>query len=116
MGVSAKDKLRSGTREWVFQRVANFLICLWAITFITTVLLQAPTDMESWRALFVPMWFKLFSTLVLLFAGLNSMLAGWQIGTDYIKVPVINRPYMWLVKLISIAYVVIGLYILWGLS
>lgn len=112
----AINTFRSGTREWVFQRVTNFLICVWALMFVVLLFVSAPLDSESWRALFEPMWFKLFSSIVLLCVGVNGTLAGWQIGTDYIKVPAINRPYMWLVKVMSLAYVAAGLYILWGLS
>lgn len=115
MALISSNGQRSGTKEWLFQRVANALICLWAILFIIQVICLEEASFTSWQALFAPMWWKLFSSLTLLVICLNSVLAGWQIGTDYIKVAQVNRIYMLIVKVGSFVYALAGLYILWAL-
>ena len=114
MGVTSASSKRSGTREWLFQRIANAAICLWAIVFISQVICVG-ASYEEWQQLFSPLWFKLYSSVTLLVICLNSVLAGWQIGTDYIKSPAMNGTYMLVVKAGSLIYALLGLYILWML-
>lgn len=109
---------RSGTKEWVFQRVANFSICLWGVIFLTLLVCLDTSSVDAvtfadWKNLFSPMWFKVYTSITLLLIGINSILAGWQIGTDYIKPVAVNKLYMLVVILGSLAYLVFGLYILW---
>lgn len=114
MGVNSAMSKRSGTREWLFQRLANAAICLWAIIFISQ-LLCLETDYQAWQQLFSPTWFKVYSSITLIVICLNGILAGWQIGTDYIKANALNSAYMLLVKASSLIYGALGLYILWFL-
>lgn len=116
MAISAAEKARSGTREWVFQRIANVSILLWGALFIGLILNMDSYDYNSWQALFAPLWFKIYSSLTLILISLNSVLAGWQIGTDYVKKATINRLYMLVCILGSLAYLGLGLYILWVLA
>jgi succinate dehydrogenase hydrophobic anchor subunit len=63
-------------------------------------------------------WFKVYSTVTLLIVMANSLLAGWQIGTDYTqKVPVAGFGVIFhsFYTLVSISMLVFGLYILWVL-
>jgi len=106
-------KARSGTREWVFQRLSNLAICLWAVVFIGLILSIDAATFADWKNLFSPMWFKVYSSITLIIICSNSVLAGWQIGTDYIKPILINRLFMTVVILGSVAYTILGLSILW---
>ncbi|MBJ7536648.1 succinate dehydrogenase, hydrophobic membrane anchor protein [Marinomonas transparens] len=115
MGIMSLGKARSGSREWVFQRVSNLAICIWGVIFIGLVLTIDTATFTDWKALFSPIWFKVYSSITLIMVCLNSVLAGWQIGTDYIKPNVINRLFMTLVILGSMAYTILGLSILWGI-
>jgi len=108
-------KARSGTREWVFQRLSNVAICLWVVIFIGLILTLDTATFSDWKALFSPMWFKVYTSISLIMVCLNAVLAGWQIGTDYIKPNCINRIYMAVVIVGSISYSVLGLAILWSI-
>ncbi|BFM48301.1 succinate dehydrogenase, hydrophobic membrane anchor protein [Marinomonas sp. THO17] len=114
MAISAADKARSGTKEWLFQRIANALICIWAIVTVILLIDHQPASLADLSALLAPMWFKVFSSLVLIMAAFNSVLAGWQISTDYVKGILINLLFNLLVRLISLVYLVAGLYMLWS--
>ena len=115
MGVMSLGKARSGTREWIYQRLSNLAICLWGVVFISLVFTLEGTTFTDWKGVFAPIWFKVYSSVTLVMICLNSVLAGWQIGTDYIKPTVINRIYISIVILGSLAYGVFGLNILWTL-
>ncbi|WCN07614.1 succinate dehydrogenase, hydrophobic membrane anchor protein [Marinomonas mediterranea] len=116
MALILKRDCRSGTREWLFQRLSNLLICVWSVVFISLFISAPQLNYESWVQLFSPLWFKLYSSSTLLIVCLNSVLAGWQIGTDYIKANAVNWVYMQFIRLVSLLYAVLGLFILWGLT
>lgn len=113
--VTLLGKVRSGRREWIFQRIANLSIVLWGAVFIALLLCMSGTEFADFQAVFAPLWFKLYTSITLLLISVNSILAGWQIGTDYVKPAVINRIFMTLCISASAAYAVVGLYALWAL-
>ena len=111
--MTAAEKARSGTREWIFQRIANLAIVLYALVFVVSVISLDNMDYASWQGLFGAVWFKLYSSLTLILVCLNSILAGWQIGADYIKAEGVNKTYNLVVKAGSGIYLVAGLAIFW---
>ena len=115
MGMTAAEKARSGTKEWIFQRVANLAIVLYGLVFVALVAGMDTVDYASWKALYDAAWFKLYSSLTLILVCLNSILAGWQIGADYIKEDGTNKLYNTVVKAGSAFYLVFGLIVFWAL-
>lgn len=113
MAITAAEKARSGTKEWVFQRTSNFMICVWGAVFIAQIFALDGSDFSAWQSIFQPLWFKIFSTIVLSFIAVNSVLAGWQIGTDYVKVASLNKIYILVCFVGSAVYFSTGIYILW---
>ncbi|WP_394179139.1 succinate dehydrogenase, hydrophobic membrane anchor protein [Marinomonas posidonica] len=116
MAISAADKARSGTKEWLFQRITNALICVWAIITIVLFIDHQPSNLADFSALLAPIWYKALSSVVLVLGAFNSVLAGWQISTDYVKGLAINLIFNLLVRLVTLVYLVAGMYVLWGLS
>lgn len=108
---------RNGVREWMFQRISNVLIFVYAAFYIFTLLNMDEVNFETWTALHSAMWFKVYSTFTLVVVMLNALLAGWQIGTDYTqKVPVaafgpLFHGFYFGATLFFLGY---GLFILWG--
>lgn len=107
---------RNGVHEWMFQRFSNLLIVIYAAVYIGLVLTMSEVNYENWLALHQTSWFKGFSTFTLVVVMLNSVLAGWQIGTDYTqKVPIPGFGVLfhsfYLVG--SIAFLLFGLFIIW---
>lgn len=113
--VTLFGKARSGRNEWIFQRVSNLSIVLWGGIFIAQLYLLKEADHANFLTIFTPLWFKLYTSITLLIISLNSVLAGWQIGTDYVKVPSINRIFITLCISVSAIYAVAGLFIVWYL-
>ena len=116
MGLGLKRENRSGTKEWIFQRVSNIAIIVWLVVYLGLVLSQSELTYETWSAMHDASWFKWYSTVTLVLAMINSVLAGWQIGTDYtqkIAVAGFEKGYHAFYFLVTIAYLVGGLSVLW---
>lgn len=71
----------NGVQQWVFQRFSNIVIIVFALVLATS--LSSDLTYQSLTALFAQTWFKIYLVFTLVFASLNSVLAGWQIAGDY---------------------------------
>ena len=109
MGMTAAEKSRNGVRQWVFQRVSNALIILYALVMLGWFLGQTEVSYEAVQALFGQVWFKLYTFITLVFVCLNSLLAGWQIAGDYLKSACTNK------LLVTIVATVSAIYFIWGM-
>jgi len=110
---------RNGVKEWIFQRISDVMIFAYAIFYLVSVFTMENVDYESWTAFHQSTGFKLYSTITLVVVMLNSLLAGWQIGTDYTqKVPVagFSAAFHTFYTVVTAGFLLFGLYILWGMS
>lgn len=73
-------------------------------------------DYVSWTKVHNASWFEIYTTITLIIVMINSLLAGWQIGTDYTqKVPIAGFSTIFhsFYTIVTIAILAFGLYILW---
>ena len=107
---------KNGFHGWIFQRFSTILITLYTITYISLVVSMQTYDYATWTAMHEVMWFKVYSTITLIIVMANSLLAGWQIGTDYTqKVPVAGFDVMFhsFYAIVTLGLLAFGLYIIW---
>ena len=98
----------SGVQQWIFQRFANVVIIVFALVLATLVTI-GPTY-ESVTGLFAQTWFKIYLIFTLVFATLNSVLAGWQIAGDYAhKADLPNWVLTGFVVVVSLVYFILAL-------
>ena len=71
----------NGVQQWIFQRFSNVVIIVFALVLATSIC--TGLTYESLTSLFAQAWFKIYLIFTLIFATLNSVLAGWQIAGDY---------------------------------
>ena len=69
-----------GVKQWIFQRISNLVFVLFGLWLL--VGLMGGGETATLAALLSDGSTKVFLTVVLLLAGLNSVLAGWQIAGD----------------------------------
>ncbi len=99
-----------GVRQWVFQRISNVTLVifgLWLFYF-----LASPGDISHLTLvnLFSESSTQIYLAVTLVLAGLNSILAGWQITGDYAEKFHINSTLMITTcVVISLAYIAIGI-------
>ena len=107
---------KKGFYEWIFQRISTILIILYTITYISLVVSMQTYDYATWTSMHDATWFKVYSTITLVIVMANSLLAGWQIGTDYTqKVPLASFGVIFhsFYSIVTVALLVFGLYIIW---
>ncbi|MEM1113443.1 MAG: hypothetical protein AAGI11_16130 [Pseudomonadota bacterium] len=98
-----------GVVEWIFQRVANVLIILFGLWLLLTLYLNGGMPQDTLDGLLASSAFRIYLLVTLLVAGLNSLLAGWQIAGDYAVKFGLNQSLMvWGAGAVSAAYVVVG--------
>lgn len=108
---------RNGIREWIFQRVSNVVIFAYGIFYIFMVMSMGDASYSEWVAMHSGALFKIVSTIALVIAMLNSLLAGWQIGTDYtqkVSIPGFGVIFHAFYTVGSIVFLLFGFKILWG--
>ncbi len=108
---------RNGIREWVFQRISNVVIFAYGIFYILMVMSLGDASYSEWVAMHSGAVFKIVSSIALIVAMLNSVLAGWQIGTDYtqkVAVPGFGFIFHAFYIIGSLFFLIFGITILWG--
>ena len=100
-----------GVKQWVFQRVCNLIFVLFGLWLLVALISGQPTTLAS---LLADSTTQLFLAVVLVLAGLNSMLAGWQIAGDYAhKINVNSGILTGFAVVVSAAYILMGLSLLY---
>lgn len=108
----------SGTYQWVYQRISTILIIAYTIVYLSLIISMESHDFITWTSIHEQTWFKVYSTITLLVVMINSLLAGWQIGTDYTqKIPMAGFATIFhsFYVIASVGILGLGLYILWVL-
>ncbi|WP_157813595.1 succinate dehydrogenase, hydrophobic membrane anchor protein [Pseudoalteromonas spongiae] len=104
---------RHGTKQWIFQRIANLLIVLLSLCFVVVFATFPVDDYASLIDLLNAHWVKVIASISLIVLSLNSMLAGWQIAGDYVKGSFVNYLFNTLCIVVSVMIAALGNYIIW---
>jgi succinate dehydrogenase hydrophobic membrane anchor protein len=108
MGVMSRGK---GINQWLFQRVSNAVFVVFGLFLV--YVLASGLSYDSLHALVDNTLVKVYLVITLVFAFLNSILAGWQITGDYAKKFHISETLMMGVcVLVSAAYLLYGVYLI----
>ena len=105
---------KSGSKQWVFQRIGN--ACIVAYSALLVCLLLS-VDLSSFTAvsnLFYSSWFKVTTSICIILFAFNSVLAGWQIAGDCVKQKSLNKLFNMICMTASAASVVIIFLLIWG--
>lgn len=100
-----------GVKQWLFQRISNAVFIIFGLWLLVALIGGETTTLA---ALLANGTTQLFLAVVLVLAGLNSMLAGWQIAGDYAhKINVPSGVITAFAVVLSAAYIVMGLGLLY---
>ncbi|MFV0277625.1 MAG: succinate dehydrogenase, hydrophobic membrane anchor protein [Parahaliea sp.] len=112
---------RSGTSDWLVQRVGGVILLAYLLFLGGNLVCGAGADYASWKALFDQTWVKIFSMLALLSLATHAWIGMWAVFTDYLterlmgKTGNVLRITLEIVVILTIfVYVVWGIQILWG--
>jgi succinate dehydrogenase hydrophobic membrane anchor protein len=106
--------MTNGVQQWVFQRISNVVFIIFGIVLLNTIVSNGLTY-SALTALFATSAFKVYAATTLVFACVNSILAGWQITGDYaVKFKIPPCLMMGVTVLVSLTYLVWGVFLILG--
>lgn len=101
--------MTSGVKQWVFQRISNAVFVIFGVVLLINFL-DGGLSYETITGLLANTGFKVYLAVTLVFAALNSILAGWQITGDYAeKFGIPCWLMMGVTIVVSVGYLVFGL-------
>lgn len=110
---------RSGTSDWLLQRVTGVILLAYFL-FVGYVVVGG-VDYAGWTALFAQTWVKVFSLMALLSLAAHAWIGLWSVLTDYLTERLMGQTgnflrlgLQLLIGLALFVYVVWGTQILWG--
>lgn len=113
---------RSGVYDWLIQRVTAVVLTLYTFFIVGFVLANQPLDYATWQELFSQFWMRIFSLLALLSLAAHAWIGLWAVLTDYVTTQTMGkkgtaiRLFLQVVLgVVTVAYTVWGIEILWGL-
>lgn len=99
-----------GVTHWIFQRVSNVAIVVFGFWLVYFLASPGEIDYKTLKTLFHEPTSMIYLVATLVLAGLNSILAGWQIAGDYAEKFGINETLMIAFgTVVSIGYIAAGL-------
>lgn len=113
---------RSGLSDWIIQRFTAVIMAAYTVFIVAFLLANPGVGYEEWSALFSQLWVRVFTLLVILSIVAHGWIGLWGVLTDYatsrmmgsagltVRVLVLS-----LYALVTVAYLVWGVEVLWGL-
>ncbi|HAW14994.1 MAG TPA: succinate dehydrogenase, hydrophobic membrane anchor protein [Cellvibrionales bacterium] len=102
-----------GVKQWVFQRLSNVAIVVFGFWLVYFLASPGAITAETINDLFSNTASLIYLTITLVLAGLNSILAGWQIAGDYAEKFNLNQTFLVSFgTIVSVAYIAVGFCIL----
>lgn len=112
---------RSGTYDWLIQRVSAVVLAAYTLFIVGFIFLSDDFSYESWSALFEQRWMRIFSLVALLSTVAHAWIGLWSVLTDYItnrlmggKATFLRLVLEVLLAAVAVFYVVWGIEIFWG--
>lgn len=102
-----------GIKQWIFQRISNIAIVSFGLWMFWLIVSPGEIDAVTIYEILNSTSNKIFFSIILVLASLNSILACWQIAGDYAnKFGVNQNLIVIIVGLISLSYLIFGTYLL----
>ncbi len=105
---------RDGVQDFVSLRATALIIGAYALFIIGYFLTTETVTYEAWQALFGNLFVKIFTLTALVCTMIHTRIGLWQVLTDYIKCAKLRATLGFLLNLMAFVYVVVGLFVLWG--
>ena len=102
-----------GINQWIFQRISNLTIVIFGLWLLVFLASPGVINFEVLQDLKADTASVIFFSITLILAGLNSILAGWQIAGDYAEKFGLNQKLLVsITAIISLSYIVFGGYLI----
>lgn len=112
---------RSGVSDWIVQRFSAVILAAYTIFLVGYLMLNPGIDYATWHQLFSCTAMRIFTLLALLSVAAHGWIGLWAVITDYLTERVLGCKALPLrmfilatYAIVTFAYVVWGIQILWG--
>jgi succinate dehydrogenase / fumarate reductase membrane anchor subunit len=105
---------RDGVQDYVSLRATALVIAAYAIFIIGYLLLTPELTYEAWTGLFSNLFMKAATLVTLVCIMAHARIGLWQVLTDYVKCSTMRSILSFVLNLMAVAYVAVGLFVLWG--
>lgn len=113
---------RSGLYDYVIQRASAVVLALYTIYLVGFIACTQDLSFAVWQDLYSQLWMRVFSLLALLSVAAHAWIGLWTVLTDYVterlmgaKAMVLRMIILAVYAVVTVAYLVWGIEILWGL-
>lgn len=106
---------RDGVQDWVTLRTTALIIAAFTVYMAWFFISTPEITFEVWQGLFSSIAMKVFTLAALVSVMLHVRIGLWQVLTDYVKPTGARASIQFVLNLIAFAYVLIGLFVLWGI-
>ncbi len=114
MVINEASLKRNGVQDFVTLRATAIIIAAFSIFMAGFFICTPVVTFEIWQGLFSNLAMKVFTFLTLVSIMLHVKIGLWQVLTDYVKAASLRLVLQYVLNLIAILYVVVGLFVLWG--
>lgn len=105
---------RNGIQDYVSLRATALIMTAYVIFILGFFLTTPVVTFDIWSTLFANVAVKVFTFVTLLCIWVHTRIGLWQVLTDYVKNATVRTVLSFFLNLLGLAYVVTGLFILWG--
>lgn len=112
---------RSGLSDWLIQRFTAVVLAAYTVFIVAFILLHPQLTYEEWSALHNQLWMRIFSLLVLVSLAAHGWIGLWAVLMDYVtsrmmggKAFFLRVSALTIYAVVTMAYLVWGIEILWG--
>lgn len=112
---------RNGVSDWIIQRFTALVLASYTLFWVAFFIITPDINYTVWQALFGQLWMRIFTLLALLSVAAHGWIGLWGVVTDYLTTRMLGSTGLILRMLVlgtyaivTIAYLVWGIEILWG--
>lgn len=105
---------RNGIQDYVSLRATAAVIFAFTLYMAWFFISTEEITFVAWHGLFSGLVMKVFTMATLVSIMIHVRIGLWQVLTDYVKASSVRMVVQWVLNLIAFAYVLVGLFVLWG--
>lgn len=105
---------RSGPHDFLLLRVSAVILATYALFMVSYLVAVPELTFNAWSGLFSNILMKVYTLLALAALLVHGWIGIWQVLTDYVKNSLVRGLLQFIVCLALIAYLLTGLFVLWG--
>ncbi len=114
MVINQASMKRNGIQDYVTLRASAAVISAFSLFMVYFFISTPVITYDVWQSLFASIYMKAFTLLALVAVMMHVKIGLWQVLTDYVKPYKVRTVLQFILNIIAIAYVAVGLFVLWG--